>query len=64
MCTHFTPSQLQRLSNSELSALFNKLCKHCSTRASSEQKSRKHLAAMQDVRRELTRRRVLRPTGL
>jgi len=63
MCTHFTPLQLKRLSNLELSALFNKLCKHCSTAASSEPETRKHHAAMQDVRRELTRRAILRPPG-
>lgn len=63
MCTHFTPSQLQRLTNLELSALFNKLCKRCSSAATSEHKSREHHAAMQDVRRELTRRAILRPPG-
>ena len=63
MCTHFTPSQLKRLSTSEISALFNTLCKQCSSAASSECESRKHLAAMQDVRRELTRRAILRPPG-
>jgi hypothetical protein len=63
MCNHFTPSQLKRLSNTELSALFNKLCKHCKAAASSEHQSRKHHAAMQDVRRELTRRAILRPPG-
>jgi len=63
MCTKFTPSQLKRLSNYELSALFNELCKHCSIAGIPEHKSRKHHAAMQDVRRELTRRYILRPPG-